>query len=56
MSLQRRREPWPADLGDFLQFTLLKENIDTMHAVTVLCNALKVTLRPLFPSLSLPTF
>eukprot|EP01036_Dinobryon_divergens_P027699 gene27699-36514_t len=42
--VQRRRTPWPQELGNFLQFTLLKENIDTMHAVTVLCNVLK--LRP----------
>ena len=33
----RHRSPqWPAGLGDYLQFTLLKENVDTMSAASVL--------------------
>uniref|UniRef100_A0A7S3HDG6 TRUD domain-containing protein n=1 Tax=Spumella elongata TaxID=89044 RepID=A0A7S3HDG6_9STRA len=38
---KRKRAEWPSGLGNFLKFTLLKENIDTMSAVTVLNNALR---------------
>eukprot|EP01039_Chlorochromonas_danica_P003166 gene3166-3467_t len=33
---RRRIDNWPKDRGDFLEFTLLKENIDTMSAVHIL--------------------
>lgn len=32
----RRIDAWPKGLGDYLQFTLLKENIDTMNAASVI--------------------
>ena len=33
---------WPKDLPDYLQFTLLKENVDTLNAVNALCRILRV--------------
>eukprot|EP00428_Durinskia_dybowskii_P068102 CAMPEP_0170408230 /NCGR_PEP_ID=MMETSP0117_2-20130122/28678_1 /TAXON_ID=400756 /ORGANISM="Durinskia baltica, Strain CSIRO CS-38" /LENGTH=672 /DNA_ID=CAMNT_0010665547 /DNA_START=17 /DNA_END=2035 /DNA_ORIENTATION=- len=39
--LKRKRAEWPSGLGNFLRFTLLKENIDTMNAVTILNNGLR---------------
>jgi tRNA pseudouridine13 synthase len=38
---KRKRAEWPQGLGNFLRFTLLKENIDTMNAVTILNNGLR---------------
>lgn len=38
---KRKRNEWPQGLGNFLRFTLLKENIDTMSAATVLNNTLR---------------
>ena len=38
---KRKRQEWPTGLGNFLRFTLLKENVDTMNAVTVLNNTLR---------------
>jgi len=40
-SLIKRDNRWPKDIGDYLRFTLLKENIDTMSA----CNTLGQNLR-----------
>ena len=39
--IKRDKQQWPKELGDYLQFTLLKENIDTMSA----CNILGKTFR-----------
>ena len=36
----RSRNKWPENLGDYLQFTLFKENIDTMSAAFVLSKLL----------------
>lgn len=33
--------PWPTGLGNYMRFTLLKENIDTMNAVNILNRALR---------------
>ena len=38
---KRKRSEWPSSVGNFLKFTLLKENIDTMNAVTILNNNLR---------------
>lgn len=40
-SLVKRDNRWPKEIGNYLRFTLLKENIDTMSA----CNALGKTFR-----------
>lgn len=40
-TLMKRDKQWPKELGDYLRFTLLKENIDTMSA----CNILGKTFR-----------
>ena len=36
---KRKRSNWPDNLGKYLRFTLLKENIDTMSAVDILGRA-----------------
>lgn len=36
----RSRNKWPANLGNYLQFTLFKENIDSMSAAHVISKAL----------------
>ena len=36
----RSRNKWPSDLGNYLQFTLFKENIDSMSAAHVISKAL----------------
>ena len=36
VKLEKRFPQWPAGLGNYLQFTLLKENIDTLSAASVL--------------------
>lgn len=33
---KRKRSEWPEGLGDYLRFTLLKENVDTMNAISIL--------------------
>lgn len=39
----RNRSPaWPQGLGDYLQFTMLKENVDTMSAVSVISRTLRM--------------
>ena len=37
----RSRADWPRDRPNFLKFTLYKENVDTMHAVSLLARALR---------------
>ena len=40
-SEKKRKIPsWPDGLGDFLKFTLIKENIDTLNALNILANIL----------------
>jgi tRNA pseudouridine13 synthase len=36
-----RSEIWPSGLGNYLQFTLLKENVDTMSAVSIMSKYLR---------------
>mmetsp|Transcript_5728 Transcript_5728/g.13088 ORF Transcript_5728/g.13088 Transcript_5728/m.13088 type:complete len:749 (+) Transcript_5728:23-2269(+) len=38
---KRKRIEWPTGLGNYLKFTLLKENIDTMSAVAVINKSLR---------------
>lgn len=33
---KRKRSEWPVGLGDYLRFTLFKENVDTMNAISIL--------------------
>lgn len=35
------RQPWPKHVGDYLQFKILKENVDTLTAVNTACKVLK---------------
>eukprot|EP01034_Spumella_vulgaris_P030891 gene30891-38178_t len=39
----KRAPTWPQHLGNFLQFTLFKENIDTMSAITVINKSLRLS-------------
>lgn len=39
---KRKFDEWPKDCPDYLQFTVMKENIDTMNAVYVLSKQLKM--------------
>lgn len=39
-----KRAFWPSNLGDYLQFTLLKENVDTMSACNIISKALHLKL------------
>ena len=39
---KRSQFEWPASLGDFLKFTMLKENIDTMNAINTLAKLLHI--------------
>ena len=41
-SKKRRFQSWPSETGDYLRFTLLKENIDTINAANILCKNLHV--------------
>ena len=38
----RRAPQWPSKLGNYLRFTLIKENVDTMSAMTVLQKYLRI--------------
>ncbi len=38
----KRAPTWPKGLGDYLQFTLFKENIDTMSAINVINKSIRV--------------
>ena len=35
------RQQWPKNVGDYLKFKILKENVDTMSAVTTVCKTLR---------------
>lgn len=39
---KRFRAPWPDGVGNYLQFTLLKENVDTMSACSCLAKSLQM--------------
>ncbi|RYG96254.1 tRNA pseudouridine(13) synthase TruD, partial [archaeon] len=40
---RRRFEGWPKSCPDFLSFTLLKENVDTLHAISILAKHLRIS-------------
>ena len=41
-AIQIRSQAWPSDLGQFIQFTLAKENVDTISAVSIIARNLKI--------------
>eukprot|EP01031_Cornospumella_fuschlensis_P028057 gene28057-33875_t len=40
---RRRVDAWPKTCPDFLSFTLLKENVDTLHAISILAKHLRIS-------------
>jgi hypothetical protein len=36
------RSSWPPNVGNYLRFVLMKENIDTMSAVNLLCKVMRL--------------
>lgn len=40
---QRYHDAWPTGVGDYLKFIVLKENVDTMNAVNILCKVMRST-------------
>lgn len=39
---KRSQFEWPASVGDYLKFTMLKENIDTMNAINTIAKTLRI--------------
>ena len=38
---KRRRDQWPAGVGDYLKFKIMKENVDTMSAVNYMSGVMR---------------
>ena len=41
-TIQIRTQAWPVELGQYLQFTLGKENVDTISAISIIARNLNI--------------